>query len=435
MKVEDLRMFRSLRRVMNRIDVAYVATYPPRECGIATFTQDLVHSVGKFTPFSDPTIVALNDGEAIYKYPKIVRKQIIHDDLSSYYEAADYLNESPVSVVSLQHEFGIYGGQSGDYVIPFLARLKKPVVVTLHTVLPHPNAHQKQIIEQMLQRCEVAVTMINKGKEILSEAYDVDARKVVVIPHGVPNVPHRSTDGVKRMLGIADRIVLSTFGLINSGKGLEYVIQALPAIVEKFPNVVYLIIGETHPNVRRQEGEQYRNELVELAERLGVTKHVRFNNRFLPLDELINHLAATDVYITPYVNKGQIVSGTLAYAIGCGKAIVSTPYLYAEDVLSDNRGLLVEFRNPDALADAVIRILSDAKLRETLETSAYRYGRRTTWSNVAIDYLDVFDRLAQESRRTRVWTLAPKPRVIPTPALPADVAVPPSNQPQIGASG
>jgi glycosyltransferase involved in cell wall biosynthesis len=221
--MDELRMFKFLRKVMNRLDIAYVATFPPRECGIATFTQDLLESIGRYTPFSDPTVVAINDNSAIYKYSKLVKHQIAQNDLSSYYEAADYLNESSVDIVSIQHEFGIYGGQSGDYLIPFLSRLKKPVVATLHTVLPQPDAHQKQIIEELFRRAKAVITMIDTGRQILSESYNIDSRKIVVIPHGVPNVPKLPVDRVKKVLGIEDRQVLSTFGLINRGKGLEYV--------------------------------------------------------------------------------------------------------------------------------------------------------------------------------------------------------------------
>lgn len=401
MKVDELVMFQFLRKVMNRLDIAYVATYPPRECGIATFTQDLVHAIDKFTPFSEPKIIAINDNDSIYQYSDSVRYQIHQNNLASFLSAAEYINNSSIQVVSIQHEFGIYGGSDGEYLIPFMAAIKKPIVVTLHTVLPDPNPHQKEIIEEMFGYASNVITMIDKGKEILGDSYKVDIKKVRVVPHGVHNTPKLSVDRVKSILGIADRQVLSTFGLINQGKGIEYVIKALPEIVKKHPNVVYLVIGETHPNVRRYEGEKYRNELIALSRDLGVEENVRFNNRFLPLDELISHLAATDIYITPYLNKGQIVSGTLAYAIGCGKAIISTPYLYAEDVLGDGRGELVPFKDSQQMAEKVNAILEDPQEKARLENATYRYGRRTTWFNVAIDYLDIMDQLVHDRKKVR----------------------------------
>jgi len=235
--------------------------------------------------------------------------------------------------------------------------------------------------------------MVKMGKEMLVNNYGIPPNKVAVIPHGVPNVHRVSAASIKKTLGISDRPVISSFGLINRGKGLEYGIQAMPGILKKYPDAMYLVLGETHPGVRHHEGESYRKELLQLVTDLGLEKNVRFNNRYLSLEELINYLCATDVYITPYINKDQIVSGTLAYALGCGKAIVSTPYLYAEEVLSGGRGLLVDFRNPDQLADVVTRILDDPVLREQMETRAYKYGRRAAWFNVAIDYLDLFHKL------------------------------------------
>lgn len=392
-KPEDLKMFKFLREVLNHIEIAYVATYPPQECGIATFTRDLASAINKYTPFADPYIVAVPGVTDIEPFPKVVRTKILKPDQESYIAAADVLNKSTVDVVSLQHEYGIYGGPDGEYVLDFLERLEKPVIATLHTVLFNPSPNQKRIVQRIAELSSALVVMVKMGKQMLIDNYGISPQKIVVIPHGVPNVHRVNPNVVKKQLGIGDRIVISSFGLINRGKGLEYVIQAMPKIVEKHPSAVYLVLGETHPGVRNHEGESYRNELLDTVAKLGMEKHVLFNNRYLALEELVNYLCATDVYITPYINKDQITSGTLAYALGCGKAIVSTPYLYAEEVLSEGRGCLVDFRNPDEIAETANMILGDSNRRDSMETKAYRYGRRAAWFNVAIDYLDLLHRI------------------------------------------
>ena len=399
LKSEDLNLFGFLRESMNKIEPAYVATYPPSECGIATFTKDVASSVAKYTPFSKPTVIAVKREHEIEPYERIVRYQIIKEDKQSYLDAAKYLNESTIDIVSVQHEYGIYGGPDGEYVLDFLAALKKPAVATCHTVLQNPSPNQKRIIQEMAKLCDVLIVMVKIGRQILLDVYGVDPSKVTVIPHGVPNVHKVSASSVKRSLGFSDKKILSTFGLINRGKGIEHVIEAIPKILEKHPNVVYLVLGETHPGVRKHEGESYRNMLTDTISRLGIEEHVRFNNRFLALNELVRYLCATDVYITPYLNKDQICSGTLAYALGCGKAIASTPYLYAEEVLGEGRGLLVDFSSPDSIAVTVNKILDEKELKESLESAAYRYGRRAAWFNVAIDYLDLFHRLISRHQR------------------------------------
>jgi len=391
---EDLNMFKFLHGVLNRVNVCYVATYPPTECGIATFTRDLVGAIGKYTPFSDPMVLAVGGEADIQQYPKIVKVQVPKSDLQSYLDAADFVNRSGANVLSLQHEYGIFGGPDGEYVLNFLERLKIPFVATLHTVLFAPSPNQKRIVQRIAEMSMAMVVMVKKGKEMLMEHYGIPAEKIVVIPHGVPNVHRVPAASVKRDLGIIDRTVISTFGLINRGKGIEQAIKAMPAIVEKHPKALYLVLGETHPGVRNYEGESYRTELLQLVSDLGMEKHVRFNNRYLTLEELINYLCATDVYVTPYLNKDQIVSGTLAYAVGCGKAVISTPYLYAEEVLADGRGILVDFKSPEGIANSVDQILSNPAMREQMETKAYAYGRRAAWFNVGIDYLDLFHRIS-----------------------------------------
>lgn len=398
LKSEDRDLFSFIRESMNKIEPAYLSTYPPSECGIATFCKDLATSVAKYTPFSKPTVIAVKREHEIEPYERVVRFQILKEDRQSYIDAARYVNESSIDMVSVQHEYGIFGGPDGEYVLDFLQALEKPAVATLHTVLHSPSPNQKRITQEMAKLCDVLVVMVKTGRQILLDSYQVDPAKITIIPHGVPNVHRVSASKVKRALGLSDNHILSTFGLINRGKGIENVIKAMPRILERYPNAIYLVLGETHPGVRKHEGESYRNMLTELISELGLERNVRFNNRFLTLNELVRYLCATDVYITPYLNKDQISSGTLAYALGCGKATLSTPYLYAEEVLADGRGILIEFNSPDSIADNVIRVLSDSKLRESLESAAYRYARRAAWFNVAVSYLDLFDRVTRRSR-------------------------------------
>lgn len=397
LKSEDRGLFSFIRESMNKIEPAYVSTYPPSECGIATFCKDVATSVAKYTPFSKPSIIAVKREHEIEPYERVVRFQLLKEDKQSYFDAAKYINESTIDIVSIQHEFGIYGGDDGEYVLDLLHALKKPAVATLHTVLQNPSPNQKRIIQEMGKLCDVLIVMVKTGRKILLDVYDIDPAKITIIPHGVPNVHRVSAAKVKRALGLADKQLLSTFGLINRGKGLEHVIQAMPKILEKHPNTIYLVLGETHPGVRKHEGESYRNMLTDLISDLGIEDNVRFNNRFLSLSELVRYLCATDVYVTPYLNKDQIVSGTLAYALGCGKAILSTPYLYAEEVLAEGRGILIDFESPESIADNVIRVLDDKELKESLESAAYRYGRRAAWFNTAISCLDLFDRVLRRS--------------------------------------
>ncbi|MFQ3549437.1 MAG: glycosyltransferase family 4 protein [Armatimonadota bacterium] len=400
LKDADSQLFRVLRESMNHLEIAYVSTYPPTECGIATFTKDVLTSVSKYTPFSKPVVLAIGGEFEIEPYDnKIVKFKIVKENKESFIEAARFINDSSIDVVSIQHEYGIYGGPDGEYLIDFMEAIKKPKVATLHTILHSPSPNQKRIMQEIGKQCDKIIVMVKTGRDILLDVYGIDPQKLVLIPHGVPNVHRVSASRVKAALGIRDTNILSTFGLINSGKGLEYVIEAMPKILEKFPNTVYLVLGETHPGVRKYEGEKYRNMLSETIDRLGLHEHVRFNNRFLSLTELVRYLCATDIYITPYLSKDQIVSGTLAYAVGCGKAIISTPYLYAEEILADGRGQLVEFKSSESIANAVIDILSNKDKKESMEQKAYKYGRRAAWFNVGLDYFDTFYKASMKSKQ------------------------------------
>ena len=378
--------------VSNEEHIAFLGTYVPRECGIATFTKDLIDSIDRLGEFAPARVVSVNEIETIYDYDIRVKQQIRQDFEEDYVQAAKYINSSRINAVNVQHEFGIYGGEWGKYILSFLQNVDKPVITTLHTVEPAFESTARNVLEEILARSKAVVVMAKAAKNILKE-YNVPNKKISVVQHGCPDIPFLPSDSVKASLGLKGRIVLSTFGLINAGKGIEYAIQALPPLVEKHPNIIYLVIGETHPEVRKVEGENYRMNLIKLVDQLGLKNHVGFHNRFLTKRELIRYLHATDIYITPYIGANQISSGTLVYALGAGRAVVSTPYLHAKEVLSHGRGLFCEFRNPDSIAHEVKKLLESKELRRDMEKKAYRYSRSFVWPKVAQRYTDIFKRV------------------------------------------
>jgi glycosyltransferase involved in cell wall biosynthesis len=369
--------------------VAYVSTYPPRECGIATFTKDLVNAVDGLHEFKSPVVIAINEKETIYNYDQGVKCQIERDSIEDYVQAAHYVNSSKADLVNLQHEFGLFGGDWGEYINVFMENLQKPVVTTLHTISPDFGLKAQSVLKQIMHHSE-AIVVITKTALQLLENYDIGREKIKVIPHGCPDVPFVPSEKVKPSLGLDGRIVLSTFGLINRGKGVEYAINALPSIVEKEPRVLYIVIGETHPEVRKTEGERYRMKLMRLVDELQLGKHVRFHNRFLSKLELIRYLRATDIYISPYIASNQVSSGTLVYALGMGKAIISTPYLHAKEALANGRGLFCKFKDPNSVAKSIDTLLRNEGLRRRMEKKAYEYSRKFVWSNVAIRYAKLF---------------------------------------------
>ncbi|MGH2443554.1 MAG: glycosyltransferase family 4 protein [Chloroflexota bacterium] len=382
--------------------VAFVGSYPPRECGIGAFTYDVVSSYDAIDPSRLSTVIAVNDYGQMYDYDLHdyqgrVRYQIESQELDTYLAVADEINRSRVQVVNIQHEYGLFGGQDGEYILEFMRRLDKPVVLTLHTVLPHPEGHFKQVTQAMLDVASEVVVIAQAAVPMILQNYNVPAERVRVIPHGIPVFTRKESirRRTKKLLGLGERPLLSTFGLIGPSKAIEFVIEALPAVVAEHPDVLYLVIGETHPHIRQKEGEAYRNGLIELSTKLGVQRHVRFNNRFLSNSELIRYLAATDVYIMAYLNKDQISSGTLAYAVGCGKAVVATPFVYAQEMLSDGRGIIVPFKDPPAIGSAVNSLLGDRRKLLRMEERAYRFSRPMTWPSVARMYLQLFRYLAQ----------------------------------------
>ena len=376
---------------MNKI--AYVSSYPPRECGIATFTKNLVVATNQLGIFRKPKVVAMNEGDAIYNYDRLVRCQIRRNAPKDYVEAAGCINSSKADLVNLQHEFGLFGGEWGEYINCFLEKIQKPVVSTLHTLSPSFEPKAQTVLKQIAKHSSKIVTMTNTSSQILM-AYDVPRDKIEIIQHGCPDVPFVDSNKVKPSLfGLKGKIVLSTFGLISRGKGIEYVIKALPEVVEKQPEIVYLVIGETHPEVRKFEGERYRKKLIKLVDDLDLHEHVKFHNRFLLKRELINYLQATDIYVTPFLEPNQISSGTLVYAMGTGKAIIATPYFHAQEALAEGRGLFCKFRDHRSIAEGISQLLDDEELRRSMQRKVYSYSRDFTWAVVAKRYAGLYRRM------------------------------------------
>jgi glycosyltransferase involved in cell wall biosynthesis len=398
--------------------IAFLGGYLPRLCGIATFTHDLCEAVAAAAPGSDCFTGALNDRPEGYEYPARVRYELDQQDLDSYRRAADFLNFSNARVLCVQHEFGIYGGPAGSHLLTLVKEARMPVVTTLHTVLREPDEIQRKVMGELARRSSRLVVMARKGAEILAETYGVPADKIDVIPHGIPDMPFVDSSFHKRQFGVDGRPVLLTFGLLSPGKGIEYAIEALPAIVKRHPGLVYLVLGATHPHLLAREGETYRLSLERLAEDLGVKDHVIFYNRFVSLDDLKEFIGASDIYLTPYLNPAQITSGTLAYVFGAGKAVVSTPYWHAQELLADGRGILVPFRDPGAIAQGVCAFLDDPSRLQATRTVAYQLGREMIWPRVAERYLASFEQACLDRKVTprsafAEWTLASRPYEMP----------------------
>ncbi|MFA5141113.1 MAG: glycosyltransferase family 4 protein [Elusimicrobiota bacterium] len=376
--------------------VAFLGNYLPRLCGIATFTTDLCTSVATQFPKVQCFAVPVNDVEEGYEYPHEVRFEIEEQNLASYRRAADFLGIGDVDVLCVQHEYGIYGGPAGGHLLALLREVDMPIVTTLHTVLKEPSCDQKRVMKELLQLSTRVVVMSHKAEEFLKDTYKAPPAKIDMIPHGIPETSFVDSAFYKDLFGVEGKQVLLTFGLLSPNKGIENMLNALPKIVAACPDVVYIILGATHPHLRREAGESYRLGLELLAEKNGIKQNVIFYNRFVALDELKEFIGAADIYITPYLNEAQIVSGTLAYCFGAGKAVVSTPYWYAQELLADNRGVLVPFKDPDALAREVIGLLKDDARRNALRKNAYKTGREMVWGNVACSYMQAFEKARHE---------------------------------------
>src|SRR5215472_5595997 len=377
--------------------IAFVGDYLPRKCGIATFTYDLCTSIATQYPGSDCFVVPINDIPQGYDYPAEVRFEIEEQELDSYLRAADFLNFANTDIVSLQHEYGIFGGPSGSHVLRLMGDLRTPIVTTLHTVLKEPNVDQQRGLRQVAELSSRLVVMSERAGSFLRENYHVPDAKIDLIAHGIPDMPFVDPNFYKDQFGVEGKFVALTFGLLSPNKGIELMLRAMPAILKEFPNFVYIVLGATHPNLIREQGERYRISLERLAKDLGIKPNVSFYNRFVDIDELIEFIGMADIYVTPYLNPAQITSGTLAYAFGCGKAVVSTPYWYAEELLAEGRGILVPFDDSAALAREVIELLRDEPRRHSMRKKAYLLGREMIWSHVAHLYMDSF----QRARRSR----------------------------------
>ncbi len=368
--------------------VAFVGSYCPRKCGIATFTYDLSQAMATRFRGLESIVVPVTDPGQAYDYGAEVRFEIHEQDRDSYRRAADFLNLSQADVVSVQHEFGIYGGSAGSHVLTLLRELDVPVVSTLHTVLDEPTPEQHRVLSELASLSARVAVMSGRGKQFLVNVYGIPEEKVDVIPHGVPDMPFVDSHFYKDLYGVEGKLVLLTFGLLSPNKGIEFVLQALPALVQEFPEIVYIVLGATHPVLVREQGEAYRLSLVRLAEGLGVRKHVVFYDQFVDLDSLLQFIGATDIFITPYLNPKQITSGALAYAFGCGKPVISTRYWHAEDLLADGLGVLVPFEDPRAIAYATQALLRDNTGRHRMRKRAYLVGREMVWSNTAQRYAE-----------------------------------------------
>jgi glycosyltransferase involved in cell wall biosynthesis len=396
--------------------IAVLGNHVPRRCGIATFTNELSGAISEQFPGLDCFVVAMNDGGQHYVYPPAVRFEIPDAELPAYIRAADFLNVNEVEIVCVQHEYGIFGGKAGNYLLALLRELRMPIVTTLHTILEKPSPAQKAVMDEVTELSERLIVMSDRGAALLESVHGVPKRKIDNIPHGVPSffTPIQSKD----LLGVEGKAVILTFGLLSSDKGIEHVIDALPGILAQHPNTVYMVVGVTHPHVKAQEGEIYRLMLMNRAQRLGVDGNIIFHDRFVSQAELTRFLSAADIYITPYLKIEQITSGTLAYAVGAGKAVISTPYWYASELLADGRGLLVPWRDAESIGREVSGLLSDDEKRRELGARAEEHGRNMAWPIVAASYLDSFNRARVEHslRRRSVFqaqTVARRPADLP----------------------
>ncbi|MGB6067039.1 MAG: glycosyltransferase [Desulfomonilaceae bacterium] len=403
--------------LVSDLDVVYVGTFVPKTCGIATFAYDLGNSIAQEMGGKPYRVVAITDRAEGYDYPSEVTFEIRQNVIRDYASAAEYVNGSSAQIVSLQHEFGLYGGDAGKYLSVLLSHLKKPIITTVHTILENPSSDYREAFEDVIGSSQRLVTMSQKGARMLEEIYGVPQDKISIIHHGVHDVPFVDSNFYKEKFNVEGLTVLLTFGLLSPNKGIETALEALPYVVEKYPNTVYIILGATHPGVKKVRGEQYRLSLERKAMDLNITDKVVFQNRFVDLQELTEYMSCCDVYLTPYLAKEQITSGTLAYAVGMGKAVVSTPYWYAEELLADSRGVLVDFNDVRGMAKALNDLIGDSMRRNKMRKAAYEYGRTMVWREVGRQYVEMFMQMLGERRNLEVrssW----KQKMLPLITLP-----------------
>jgi len=376
--------------------VAFIGNYLPRQCGIATFTTDLCESFAALNPGVQCFAIPITDIEEGYQYPDRVRFEIQEQDIDTYKAAADFLNLNDVDIVCLQHEYGIFGGKAGSYVLSLLRNQRMPLITTLHTILKDPNVQQRRVMDELLALSDYAVTMSQRGVEMLCSIYKTPKEKVRLIPHGIPDIPFIDPSFYKDQYGVEGKIVLLTFGLLAPNKGIEVVLRSLPDVIKNHPNVVYLVAGVTHPNLLRNEGEKYRLSLQRLADELGVKGHVIFHNKFVSIEQLKELIALADIYITPYLEESQITSGTLAYSFGSGNAVISTPFWHAQELLADGKGILVPFGDSGSITKAITRLVRNEVERHSMRKSAYMIGREMTWNKAAQQYGNLFEEARQK---------------------------------------
>lgn len=371
--------------------VAFIGNYLPRRCGIATFTHDIHRAVAAARPDLKTSVVAMTDPGRSYDYPQAVRMEVHDEKLDDYRQAAKFLNDADTDIVSLQHEYGIFGGEAGSNITELVTRLKMPLVTTLHTILSPPTPIQRNVLDRIIDASAKIVVMSKKGRELLRAVHNVPAGKIEVIAHGIPDFPFRETDHAKAKLGFVGKKVILTFGLLSPSKGIETVIDAMPGIIKLCPNAVYVILGATHPNLVRHQGEVYRDSLVTRARELGVEDHVIFFNQFVDQPTLLDFISMCDVYVTPYLNESQLTSGTLSYSFGLGKAVVATPYWHAKELLRGGRGIIVPFRDSGAMRIEIAGLLTDDARRDAIRNRAYAESRSMTWAETAKRYVKVFE--------------------------------------------
>ena len=376
------------------VNIAFLSTYPPRECGLATFTQDLIVNLDNNCRLNKTSVIAVSDKN--YCYDKKVFFELKQQDRKSYIETAKRINNSDIDLLVIEHEYGIFGGECGEYLLDFIASLKTPFITTVHTVLINPSAKQKEILQILAQKSQQVVTMAKSTIPLLNKIYGISLEKIMFIPHGVPCCKTMSRKQLKVQHKLQGRTVISTFGLLSPNKGLEYGIEAVAQVVKKHPEVLYLILGQTHPGIKRESGESYREQLEAMVKSYGLSNNIQFVNKYLTQQEIIEYLQLSDIYMTPYLNKEQAVSGTLAYAIGYGRIVVSTPYTYAKQMLANGRGLLAEFQDSKSLAKCLNFLIENPKVRTEMEKRTIQFGKQMMWDQVADLYAKLFDRIIKQ---------------------------------------
>jgi glycosyltransferase involved in cell wall biosynthesis len=390
-----------LREKCKGINCIYISSYVPRKCGIATYTSDLTRAIDLINPYCKSKIIALIRPEDKIDHPPEVEFKINQDEIDSYIKAAHYINKSRTDIVVLEHEFGLYGGEFGKYIIKLIELIKKPLIITAHTIPDNSNNGYGLVLKDVIKFADKVIVMMPESLEKLVKRYDYPKEKIDIIPHGVPDIPLEPNYKYKKKKRLGDKVILGNINLLSAVKGLEYTIEALKKIKKKLNNVLYLIIGQTHPIVLKAEGQKYKNFLKEKIKHYNLQENVKFINKYMSLKELVVWLRIIDIYITPYLNPQQSTSGALAYAIGAGKLCISTPYLYAKEVLAEGRGIIVPFRNSQAIADAVIDICKNPQRKLEMEKKAHKFGRLMTWYNVALQHLELFNEILDKRENKR----------------------------------